>query len=37
MLYLIEGDLENENAKVKAKDCQIKIGSLHVKFKGGAR
>jgi len=36
MLCLIEGDLENENPKVKAKDCQIKIGSLHVKFKGGA-
>ncbi|XP_029203410.1 BPI fold-containing family C protein-like [Acropora millepora] len=34
--FFLDGDLENENAKVKAKDCQIKIGSLHVKFKGGA-
>ena len=34
---MLEGDLEKDDAKVSAKDCKIKIGSLHVTFKGGAR
>ena len=36
-MLFVEGDLEKENTKVSAKDCNIKIGSLHVQFKGGAR
>jgi len=36
MSFYVDGDLEKEGAKVNAKDCKIKIGSLHVKFKGGA-
>ncbi|XP_068718135.1 bactericidal permeability-increasing protein-like isoform X1 [Montipora capricornis] len=36
MSFFVDGDLEKENTKVSAKDCNIKIGSLHVQFKGGA-
>lgn len=32
----IEGNL-GEKGKVSAKDCTMKIGSVHIKFKGGAR
>lgn len=35
--FVLEGDLEKEKGKVSAKDCVMKIGSVHVKFKGGAR
>lgn len=36
MAFYVDGDLEKDDAKVSAKDCKIKIGSLHVTFKGGA-
>lgn len=36
MAFYVDGDLQKEAAKVRAKDCKIKIGSLHVTFKGGA-
>ncbi|KAM7443920.1 hypothetical protein ABFA07_007300 [Porites harrisoni] len=36
MAFYVDGDLETKDAKVSAKDCSIKIGTLHVKFKGGA-
>ena len=35
--FWLKGDLETKDAKVSAKDCSINIGTLHVKFKGGAR
>ena len=34
---LLQGDLGKKQGKVSAKDCVMKIGSVHVKFKGGAR
>ncbi|KAL9971785.1 hypothetical protein ACROYT_G017992 [Oculina patagonica] len=36
MAFFVDGDLEKEKGKVSAKDCVMKIGSVHVKFKGGA-
>lgn len=33
----IEGNLGEKKGKVSAKDCTMKIGSVHIKFKGGAR
>ena len=36
-MFVHEGDLEDKKGKVSAKDCTMKIGSVHVEFKGGAR
>lgn len=36
-ILLLQGDLGKNQGKVSAKDCVMKIGSVHVKFKGGAR
>lgn len=36
MAFYVDGDLEKNQGKVSAKDCVMKIGSVHVKFKGGA-
>jgi len=36
-IFVLEGDLGKNQGKVSAKDCVMKIGSVHVKFKGGAR
>ena len=36
-IFVLKGDLEKNQGKVSAKDCVMKIGSVHVKFKGGAR
>ncbi|KAJ7371792.1 hypothetical protein OS493_023132 [Desmophyllum pertusum] len=37
MAFYVDGDLEQNEGKVSAKNCTMKIGSVHVKFKGGAR
>jgi len=36
-IFVLEGDLGKNQGQVSAKDCVMKIGSVHVKFKGGAR
>ena len=35
--FVLEGNLGKNQGKVSAKDCVMNIGSIHVKFKGGAR
>lgn len=36
MAFYVDGNLGEKKGKVSAKDCTMKIGSVHIKFKGGA-